>query len=72
VPRKQLCEQLFSAGPNVDAIEAVLRRALGCIVTIDEHRLLKPHADVPALGWERYVLAPVMVWDRCVGDWVKM
>lgn len=72
VPRQQLHEQLFSAGPNVDAIEAVLRRALGCIVTPDEHVRLKPHASVPSIGWERYVLAPIMVWDRCVGDWVKM
>jgi hypothetical protein len=72
VPRQQLREQLFAAGPDVDAIEQVLRRARGCIVSIDEHRRLKPHAKVPTLAWERYALAGIEVWDRTTGDWVKM
>lgn len=72
VTRQKLCEQLFEAGPDVIAVEHVLRRARGCLVTPEEHALLMPHADVVAVGWERYVLAPVKVWDRTLGDWVKM
>jgi len=72
VPRQQLRQQLFAVGPDIEGIEDVLRRARGCIVTPVEHLLLKPHADVPSLEWERYVLAPVAVWDRTLGDWVKM
>jgi hypothetical protein len=72
VPRQQLREQPFAGGEEVDAIEQVLRRARGCIVSPDEHRRLKPHANVPTLAWERYALAHIEVLDRTTGEWVKM
>jgi hypothetical protein len=69
VPHQQLREQLFAAGPDVDAIKQVLRRARGCIVSIDEHRRLEPHAKVPTLAWERYCELTMLATSqdlRCV------
>ena len=69
VTRKELQKQLFKAGPNSDAVEKILRLAIGCLVTREEHDLLALHDKSGALGWERYARAPVKVWDRSTGDW---
>jgi hypothetical protein len=54
--RKQLKHLLLSSTP--DDVQRVLRDAIGCLVTVEEHENLSSF-DGQALGWKRYELAGV-------------
>ena len=63
--RHSLIEQMMA---EPDAIERVIReRAIGCVVTRDEHRLLTQF-DKTHDGWERYRAAGIEVLDMAAGD----
>ncbi len=46
--------------------DAILNKARGCVVTIDEHKRLDlvDRANPDADGWQRYRLARIKVYDR--------
>ena len=62
IERKKLVDRMLVGEPVAD----VLKAAVACIVTVDEHRLLtdlsRTHPDLE--GWERYEAAGIKVVDR--------
>jgi hypothetical protein len=44
----------------------ILARAIGCVVTKEEHRRLGPGE-----GWKRYQAAEIKVYDRLEMKWVE-
>ncbi|HSK96390.1 MAG TPA: hypothetical protein VK891_07230 [Euzebyales bacterium] len=61
-------KQRLLAGEDVDD---VMRDAVACVVTREEHRRLT-RFDRSATGWQRYARAGVRVWDRTAGDWLTL
>jgi hypothetical protein len=57
--RNLLVRELFS--PDAD-IASVIERAICCIVTVDEHRLLSK-VPTSVVGWDRYQHAGIVVHD---------
>ncbi len=61
--RKVLIDRLLN---NPSDVEGILRDAIACTVTADEHKdLSKVPADV--CGWDRYTRAKIQVIDRKTG-----
>lgn len=60
--KKMLIDDILQ---NPENLETILKQALACIVTVEEHdRLNKIDKDNPELdGWKRYELAEIDVWD---------
>ena len=58
--RKNLIDRLMN--PPFD-LEGILKDAIGCTVTTDEHENLSALAD-EIIGWDRYKKAGVRVFDR--------
>jgi hypothetical protein len=65
-PRKWLISQL-KAKP--DQLDQILERAIGCLVTIQEHRAVSA-VDSNLLGWDRYKAAGVDVFDTRENRWI--
>ncbi len=65
-PRKWLIAQLKR--PDID-IDAVSGDAIGCVVTIEEHKRLS-RVDPELVGWQRYAAASIDVLDTVSGQWV--
>jgi hypothetical protein len=55
-PKKKMISDLLEAGPN--GVEAVLKNAIGCLVTKEEHKHLTAF-DADFDGWDRYVKAGI-------------
>ncbi|TWT45314.1 hypothetical protein RAS1_17370 [Phycisphaerae bacterium RAS1] len=69
-------EHVFTKKSLRDAIlqrpadhERIMRTAVGCVVTVDEHRLLSKQKEHQ--GWARCAAAGVRVWDRLEGREMK-
>jgi hypothetical protein len=62
--RAQMVEKLMRAKPQDAA--SILRRAVGCVVTKEEHdkNLRRIDQLKDADGWERYKRAQIVVWDQ--------
>jgi hypothetical protein len=58
--RLRLVTEMLAA--PADQREAILRSAVACIVTKDEHRRLRPF-DKTHIGWDRYRAAGIDVYD---------
>lgn len=61
--RKSLVARMVNGEP----VEAVLKEAIGCTVTAEEHDRLRPF-DSTHEGWERYRQAGIDVLDMATGD----
>jgi len=61
--RNGLINELLASPKNIDSI---LKNAIGCIVTNEDHSLLPNDGYV---GWERYKKAKIRVWDTKVNSW---
>ena len=64
VTRATLVERMLVDGADVDA---VLARAVGCLVTVEEHGRLTAVAT-SVEGWGRYATAEVEVLDMATGE----
>lgn len=62
--RAELAERMMEDPSQVDAI---LELCVGCIVTVDEHRILSAQRDVQ--GWDRYRDAGIRVLDTATPGW---
>jgi len=60
--RKELINRLLTN----ENIEFVVKDAIACMVTVDEHRKLRASTDS---GWERYKSVGIRVYDAKVGKW---
>jgi hypothetical protein len=58
-----LIHELLASPKDIDLI---LKKAIACIVTDEEHLLL-PHKGY--VGWERYKKAKIRVWDTKANSW---
>jgi hypothetical protein len=58
--RRTLVTELLVAA--ADQLEAILRSAVACVVTKEEHRRLSPF-DKTHTGWDRYLAAGIDVYD---------
>jgi hypothetical protein len=65
--RKRMIQALLNARPNES--REILKDAIGCIVTTDEHRLLSTF-DKTHDGWERYRKAKLHVRNTETGEQV--
>lgn len=73
--RKTMIHELLSLpSEDLDALglrqaiqDALRRKAVGCTVTLEEHRLLSRY-DKSHVGWERYEAAGIRVLDMNSGD----
>ena len=64
-PRSKLIDSLLTARP--EEVDEILKRALGCTVTAEEHlRLCR--FDKDHIGWDRYRRASVSVMDTMTGE----
>ena len=57
--RKLLIDRIIN---NPDKIDDIVKDAIGCVVTKDEHDKLHS-VDEKLQGWERYKAAGIKVWD---------
>ena len=57
-PLKGLIEKLIK---KADSPKTIVEKAIGCVVTENEHRELSKHKK--SIGWERYADAKVAVYD---------
>jgi hypothetical protein len=67
--RAKMVEALLRANP--EDVDAILEKAVGCVVTIDEHLRLDEwdHLD----GWARYEKAGIAVMDMATGtQWISL
>lgn len=60
-------EELDEAALRHSIQEMLRERAVGCTVTLDEHRLLSRH-DKTLVGWQRYAASGVTVLDMSTGE----
>lgn len=65
-PREWLISQLKA---NPDQLDQILECAIGCLVTVEEHRSLST-VDPALLGWDRYRAASVDVLDTHDDRWI--
>lgn len=65
-PRAKMIDALLVAKP--EELDGILRCAVGCTVTIDEHLRLSQFDDEHA-GWDRYRKARVSVKDTETAKW---
>lgn len=52
-----------------DDIDRILENAIGCVVTVAEHKRLSA-VDQDLLGWDRYRAAGVGVYDTQTKQWI--
>jgi hypothetical protein len=64
-PRQRMIDALMKAKP--EEVPGIVKDAVGCTVTIDEHRLLSTF-DGKHEGWERYRKAKVAVTNTETGE----
>jgi hypothetical protein len=60
--RRKMIEALIQAKP--EAVDHILKNAIGCLVTVDEHERLRPFGQ--EYGWDRYRRAGIAVMDTSV------
>ena len=65
-PRKWLISQLKA---HPDQLDHILSSAIGCVVTVLEHRALCT-VDRNLMGWERYEAAGIEVFDTVNNKWL--
>jgi hypothetical protein len=68
-PREKLIDDLLAA--DLENWQNVLKKAIGCTVTIGEHKDL-PKSDEECDGWGRYAKAKILVIDRVTGKDVQI
>ena len=66
--RDSLIEELIA---NPQAIDNILKKAIACIVTKEEHSRL-PHDTKTCVGWERYEKAGIRVYNTKTSVWVNL
>jgi hypothetical protein len=64
--RKNIVQELLNEQTN---IELILKKAIGCIVTSEEHHKLHKIKDNECDGWERYKKAGIKVFDTKNNKW---
>jgi hypothetical protein len=64
-PRSKVIDSLLAARP--EEFDEILRCAVGCTVTIEEHQRLS-RFDKEYMGWDRYRQAAVSVTDTMTGE----
>jgi hypothetical protein len=62
--RSLMVEALLSASP--EAVDTIIKRAVGCTITKQEHDRLKQFKKLD--GWERYRKAEIVVVDTLTGE----
>ena len=62
--RSRMIEALENASPH--EVDDILKNAIGCTVTIEEHALLSKFDD--EYGWARYRKAGITVFDTQTGE----
>jgi hypothetical protein len=60
--RRKMIDALIQAKP--EAVDHILKDAIGCLVTVDEHERLRPFDR--EYGWDRYRRADIAVMDTSV------
>lgn len=65
-PRSKMIDALLTA--KLEELDGILRSAVGCTVTLDEHLRLSQFDEEHA-GWDRYRKAMVRVKDNETGEW---
>lgn len=56
--KKSLIQRILA---DQDNLETILKDAIGCVVTKDEHNRLNKEKNVE--GWQRYIKAKIKVWE---------
>lgn len=69
--RSKMIARLVKAAPRKKEVEEILRNAIGCTVTLQEHRRLAKF-DKEYDGWERYLRARIEVIDTRKNRRVKL
>jgi hypothetical protein len=59
--RSKMIKALIGAKSDADAVGEILKNAIACVVTVDEHDYLRKFDDY--YGWERYRKAGLIVMD---------
>ncbi len=66
-PRKYLIKCLLDGEP----VDSVISKAIACIVTRSEHKLLDDVSE-SAVGWKRYEQAGIRVWNLERSCWMEL